>query len=206
MISFLITVVTVSLSGVLAPGPVTAATLGAGVRRRHAGALIAIGHGLVEFPLMILIVMGMGILIRSAPVTIGIGLAGGGFLVFMGGQMLRNLESTSGPVAQYASMNPVWIGVVLTAGNPYFLIWWASVGLNLAIAARELGSTAFVLFAVVHWLCDLIWLEVLSSAGSRGSTVFGERSQRIVLIVCGVALIGFGGWFITDAIRRLVSA
>lgn len=37
----------ISLSGVMAPGVITAATLAAGTRNPHAGALVAVGHGIV---------------------------------------------------------------------------------------------------------------------------------------------------------------
>ena len=48
---FLFKAFVISLSGVLAPGPMTAAAVGHGVRSRHAGALMAVGHAVVEFPL-----------------------------------------------------------------------------------------------------------------------------------------------------------
>ena len=57
LLLFLGQVVVISLSGVMAPGPVTAAAIGMGARSRYAGMLLAIGHGIVEFPLMILIVL-----------------------------------------------------------------------------------------------------------------------------------------------------
>ena len=55
VISFLVEAVLISLTGVLAPGPITVATMVAGTRRPHAGALVALGHAVVEFPLMILV-------------------------------------------------------------------------------------------------------------------------------------------------------
>ncbi len=50
-----------------------------------------------------------------------------------------------------------------------------------------------------HWLCDLVWLEVLSVAGFKGSEVFGRRAQTVVSAVCGVVLVGFGAKFLYDA-------
>ena len=207
---FLLQAAAISLSGVLAPGPVTAATLAAGVRRRHAGGLIAVGHGIVELPLMVLIMAGMGVLFEREGVRIAIGLLGGAFLVLMGIQMLtcrprparrspsKPLDPGAGPAGRY----PVWTGVVLSAGNPYFLLWWATVGLALATQAMSLGVLAFALFAIIHWLCDLIWLEALSLAAHRGARRIGERRQRIVLIVCAAVLLGFGAKFIWDAAKN----
>ena len=64
---FLVQVVTISLSGVMAPGPVTAAANAMGARNRFAGAIIAVGHGIVEFPLMILIIVGADKLLKWEP-------------------------------------------------------------------------------------------------------------------------------------------
>jgi threonine/homoserine/homoserine lactone efflux protein len=198
---FLLQAAVISISGVMVPGPVTAATLAAGTRARHAGALIAVGHGIVEFPLMFLIMAGMGALLASQATRIGIGLAGGAFLVFMGGQMIRNSAKGDQPAAKAAAANPVWTGVILTGGNPYFLLWWATIGLALATRAIALGVLAFGLFTIVHWLCDLVWLEALSVACFKGSRLIGPGKQRIVLIVCGVAVLVFGLIFVWDAAK-----
>jgi threonine/homoserine/homoserine lactone efflux protein len=204
LILFLFQTVVISLSGVMAPGPVTAATFAAGTRSRHAGGLIALGHGVVEFPLMLLLMAGMSTLFRSEGVRIGIGLVGGAFLLHMGVQMLKGLGKTDESIAKFTAANPIWIGIALTAGNPYFLLWWATVGLSLAGRAIELGVLAFGLFAVVHWLCDLIWLEALSLASFKGTSLLGGRSQKIVLGVCAVALIVVGGMFVYDAVASVV--
>jgi threonine/homoserine/homoserine lactone efflux protein len=95
-------------------------------------------------------------------------------------------------------------GIILSAGNPYFLFWWATVGLALATTATGMGIWAFALFAVVHWLCDFIWLGALSWASFKGTGLFGPRSRRIVLIVCTVALFFFGLFFIYNAGGTLI--
>jgi hypothetical protein len=58
---------------------------------------------------------------------------------------------------------------------------------------------AFALFAVIHWLCDLIWLEALSWASFKGARILGPKSQRIVLAICAIALILIGLTFLYDA-------
>ena len=206
LIAFLFQAVVISLTGVMAPGPMTAATLAAGTRSRHAGVGIAIGHGLIEFPLMVLILSGVSTLLASDPMRIGIGLIGGGFLLFMGVQMLRGLRRAADPAADYNRKGPVVTGIILSAGNPYFLIWWATVGLALASQAWQLGLLAFVLFAILHWLCDLVWLEALSVATFKGSKLLGNRNQRIVLAICALALLFFGAKFIADAGGRWMGA
>lgn len=199
LIFFLAKVVGISLSGVMAPGPVTAAAIAMGARNRFAGALMAIGHGIVEFPLIILIILGMDTILKSSATKIVIGFAGGVFLLFMAIQMTRTLSRSQDQEVKVTGSSPVVAGIVLSGGNPFFLIWWASVGLNLAIAAAGFGILAFALFAIVHWLCDLIWLSLLSWASFKGSVLLGPRNQCIVLLICSLALFGFGLFFIYNA-------
>jgi len=71
---------------------------------------------------------------------------------------------------------------VLTGGQPYFLLWWATVGLTLTNHAMEWGVLALGLFALVHWMCDLGWLEVLSFAGFKGSEHWQTCPEDISLI------------------------
>ena len=203
LVSFLAQAVVISFSGVMAPGPVTAVTIGLGARHRHAGALVAVGHGLVEFPLMVLIVLGVGRLLELPAVRAGIGLAGGVMLVVMAGGLLAQARRAGEVAPAAARRGPVLTGAALSAGNPYFLLWWATVGLALASRAVALGALAFVLFAVLHWLCDLLWLEALSWSAFHGSKLLGRRSQRVVLALCGAALAVFGGLFLFGAGREL---
>lgn len=181
----------------------TAVTLGLGARNRHAGALVAIGHGIVEFPLMVLIIVGVGRLFAIPAFRISVGLAGGVMLIVMGATMLQAVKKPSLAGSKPGSRGPVVTGIMMSLGNPYFLLWWATVGLALASRAARLGILAFVLFAILHWICDLIWLEVLSWASHRGSKLFGRRSQRIVQAICASALLFFGGMFLFNSIRDL---
>ena len=203
LVSFLARAVVISFSGVMAPGPVTAVTVGMGSRNRHAGALVAVGHGLVEFPLMVLIIVGVGRVFQIPQVRIGIAGAGGVMLLWMGLAMLRQARKAVDVRPAGARRGPILTGVVLSIGNPYFLLWWATVGLALAVRAASLGLLAFALFAVLHWLCDLIWLEALSWTSFKGSRLLGDRGQRILLGVCGSALVLFAGLFLYDAARDL---
>jgi len=93
ILTFIFEAVLISLSGVMAPGPITAVSIGKGNESSHAGALIAIGHGVVEFPLMIFIFYGFGYLLNLIYIKVLIGIIGGLFLLFMGGKFFgRRLQ------------------------------------------------------------------------------------------------------------------
>jgi threonine/homoserine/homoserine lactone efflux protein len=204
LIFFLLKVFGISLSGALSPGPVTAAAIGMGSRNRFAGTLMALGHGIVEFPLMVLLIFGLGRFLQIPRVEIGIGLVGGAVLIFMALQMFRGLLKASDQEIPVARTGPFTAGVLLTGGNPYFLIWWATVGLTLITSARGFGVWAFVLFALAHWSCDLVWLTILSWASFKGSVLLGPRRQQMVLAGCAVAMASFGFYFIILQIVKMM--
>ena len=203
MASFLINIIVISLSGVMAPGAVTAATIAQGTRNRWAGLLISVGHGIVEMPLIFLLMLGLHFFFAMDPVKIGIGVLGGGFLLWMGYGMLCQIAKPETQQRGHFKSGAITTGILLSATNPYFLLWWATVGLNLALQAEELGLTALVVFAIVHWLCDVVWLSFLSMAAfytHKGAGLFSRYIQKGILGFCGVALLVFGVKFIYDAI------
>ncbi len=193
----------ISLSGVMAPGPLVAVTVGKGSDNPHAGALVALGHGIVELPLMIAIFFGFGYLFGLPYVRQAIGIAGGCFLLFMAAGMFRGLRS--GAVAGSSdSRSPVAAGVVLTAANPYFIIWWATIGAAMAMQAAGFGAAGFVVFMLAHWACDLGWSWFLSALSFKGGRFFGRAFQKAVFAASGAALLFFGGKFIIDSARSLL--
>lgn len=203
--AFLLDATGISLSGVMQPGALTAATVSAGTRYRWAGAWTAIGHGLVELPLILLIVHGLDEIIQRPKVRIGIGLAGGVFLLVMAVGVIHALCRPHAVESKAAKRrSPLMTGMVLSAANPFFLVWWATVGLALAVRAEELGIMAFALFAAIHWTLDLIWLTALSWTTFKGGRLLAGRAQQIVLGICAVALLYFGGKFLFDASGRLI--
>ncbi len=198
---FLAQVVAISLSGVLAPGPVTTSSIVMGSKNRFAGSLIAVGHGIVELPLIILITFGTAEFFKYKNSRIIIGLAGGAMLLFMAYGIYKSIRSAESQTGKIFTGRPVLTGIVLSAGNPYFLVWWATVGLNLALQAKGIGIWAFAIFAFVHWLCDLSWYQILSWTSFKGASLLKGRGMNIVLIICALAMGFFGVKFIHDAIR-----
>jgi threonine/homoserine/homoserine lactone efflux protein len=206
LLLFLLGAFAISFSGAMQPGPVTATVITMGTRNRYAGELLAIGHGIIEFPLMVLIILGMGRILKLAATQIIIGLAGGVILLLMSGQMFKALRSSKSGETKVLRNNPVFAGIILSAGNPYFLIWWATVGLKLVIEAQSFGIWAFGLFALVHWLTDFLWFSALSWASFKGSALMSERAQKKVLGVCAAVLFLFGVFFIISAAWKWLGA
>ncbi len=203
LLFFLAQVLIISCSGAMQPGPVTATAIAMGARNRWAGTLIAIGHGIIEFPLIVVIILGLGKYFELQKVQIAIGLAGGVFLLLMAMQGLLSLKAKAENKSRVLTNRPVLAGIILSAGNPYFLLWWATVGLALATQAKEWGIWAFALFALTHWSVDLIWLQILSWVSFKGSVLLGPRGMRIVLMICSAVMLAFGLFFIYNAANIL---
>lgn len=201
---FLLYTIGYSLTGVMAPGAITAATIAQGGRNRWAGSWIAVGHGILEIPLIFVLLFGVGVLLQTAIAQIIIGLAGGLFLLWLAVQMFRDITRPTFNLKNSSHTNgPMMTGFVLSATNPYFLLWWATGGLLLAQQAQGYGILALLLFAVVHWSLDLIWLTLLSLGTFHGATLLNTRSQKILMGFCASALLFFGALFIVRAIRLI---
>lgn len=202
--TFLLEAVLISLSGVMAPGPITAVTVSKGTKSPHAGAIIALGHGIVEIPLMILILYGFGEILKILYIKAIIGLLGGLFLLKMGLNLLQGIKQ-----AKINSSNdphsPLMAGIVLSLANPYFLIWWATIGSILIFRSITFGLLGFVIFMILHWFCDFFWCYFLSALSFKGGQFFGKRLQQVLFLICGVFLLFFSSKFIYDAAKIIFS-
>lgn len=171
-------------------------TIGYGSKNPRAGAWVAVGHGLVEFPVIAAVSLGVGAVVEIPWVKIAISLIGGGFLVFMGIGMLRNIRAEA-VEGELHSGSPLLAGALLSIGSPYFLIWWATVGAGLILRGMEFGPLAVGAFAVGHWLCDLGWDSFLAGLSFRGGQFFGQRFQQVVFALTG-------GFLLYYAIRLII--
>lgn len=195
---FLLSAAGISLTGVMLPGPMTAATVAKGYSDRHAGARIAAGHGVVEIPVIAALYFGLGRFLASPQVAQGLYLAGGLMLLYLGLRMFRATAKESGAAGGLPASSLV-TGIVITATNPAFYIWWATVGIALIAAAARFGHPGVVLLAAVHLPCDLVWSEFLSVGTFGSRRWWTEKVQRIVFRVCASVLAGFGIWFCLTA-------
>jgi len=202
---FLLTVAGISLSGVMMPGPVFAATVARGWKSKFAGPFIAIGHAIVEVPIMLLIYFGFYSFFQNQSVKIFLGLVGGIVLIYMG-RGIFNLKKNN--TTMIKDINPsstaTVAGAITSLFNPYFILWWATVGAALIMKSVVFGILGFALFGIVHWLCDLVWYSVVSYGVHHSKRVWGEKIQLILYGVSSGMLFGFGIWFIISSFKWMV--
>ena len=94
----------------------------------------------------------------------------------------------------------VIVGLVFTGINPFFLIWWATVGSLLIAQALLLGAFVgvFIMFAAHVWL-DYVWLGGTAGLTARGKSFLGKW-YRILLITFGIGMLFFGTEFIISGL------
>jgi threonine/homoserine/homoserine lactone efflux protein len=189
----------IGLSGALAPGPTLLATISGAARHGPlVGGLVAAGHLLVEGVLVVALVIGVAPLILSH--RAGIALVGGVALVGFGLLTVRGARTAS--LAQTGGgerVGPFFAGVLTSVANPYFWLWWATLGGTLLADALASGPGDALLFLAGHGMADLGWLLLVGAGVARGSAFLSDRTYRLLLAACGVALLAIGAAYTATA-------
>ncbi len=201
---FLASVVLISLSGVLMPGPLFAVTLEKAAKRKTAGLLIAVGHGIVEFPLMFLIYYWLSQFVIPTFVSVTVGLIGGLLMMYMGVQTFRNRKKTDEKYL-HSKRDSLMAGLWTTAANAGFILWWITIGTTLIMNAQSFGLLGFSVFAVVHWLCDFVWYSVVAFAIFKSRRFWNEKVHNAIFIFCFAIFVGFGAWFFSSALWSAIN-
>jgi threonine/homoserine/homoserine lactone efflux protein len=201
---FLASVVLISMSGVLLPGPLFAVTLEKAAKSKTAGLLIAIGHGVVEFPLMFLIYYWLSTFAIPEVVPITVGLIGGLLMIFMGVQTFRNRKKTEERYF-HSKRDSLLAGIWTTAANAGFVLWWITIGTTMIINAQIFGLLGFSVFAVVHWLCDFLWYSVMAFVIFKSRRLWNEKVHSAIFIFCFAIFVSFGAWFFSSALWSAIN-
>jgi len=204
---FIITVIVVTASGALAPGPLFFGLLMHGSREgARAGFSCAIGHMLVEFPLVIALSLGLLAAASQPSIKFVIGLVGGvGLIGFGAAQICATVKSKPElgdvPKAGKLPASSLVLGLALTALNPYFILWWLTIGSVLIVQALAFAAMIGVLIMYVsHVWMDYAYLTAIAHLGKRGRAIMGSRYYKLVLIGFGLVLIYYGSTFILNIV------
>lgn len=195
----------IGYSGAVMPGSLLAYVIDRSIKKgADTGFLATLGHVLLELVVVIALIMGAGTLLASDVAQIVIGIAGGAVLLWMAWTMLRdaikNRIIMETGVEKSGKDNPVLKGAVLSGTNPYFLIWWAVIGLGLIIEAyAAFGIWGALVFYIGHILADFTWYVFVSFGISKTRKLINNRTHRIIVGSLGIAIFGFGISFIVRA-------
>lgn len=204
-LNFAATVIILSASGALAPGPLFFVTVSHGIKSgTKSGILFSIAHSLVEFSLVMLLALGLLSVANVPAVRLAVGVAGGAALIVFGAMQIRgsfSYKPEETKTGQSATRNLFLLGLALTGLNPYFIVWWLTVGANLIFISLEFAGLAGVVFMFVcHVWVDYAWLILVSGFAKRSSKILRFKWYRILMTVFGAVLIYFGLTFLIDSL------
>jgi threonine/homoserine/homoserine lactone efflux protein len=187
----------IGLTGALAPGPTLVATINASINGDWmTGLKVSLGHAVVELFIVILILLGLATI--ALPYTSVIAGIGGIALVVFGALTIAgSRQATMRTLPSQPVTNPYLAGLVTSAANPYFWIWWLSIGSAMVIAGLEGGLILAGAFMIGHWTADTVWYTLVSSGVSQGRTFLSDTAYRKIMIFCGIFLILFGIYYIS---------
>jgi threonine/homoserine/homoserine lactone efflux protein len=199
--TLLVSTVAVSFSGALSPGPLTISAIAIGARKcARGGFLVALGHMLFEIPYIIAITLfafSADFFLKKPSVSYILTSVMFGFVLFfsytnikdgidvlMGGEFKMKERGMIG-------LNPVFVGFLLTCLNPYFLLWWLSIGLPLLRLSSSMGSIYLLIMYVAHVWLDYLWLTLMGFAGERSAKLLKSKGYGLLLIILGLILAVF---------------
>lgn len=201
VLDFGVEVIVISASGVLAPGPLFFTNLLYGTRQgARAGLKMAYGHTVVELPLIALLAAGLFTSAAATQYAGTIGLIGGigiiGFAAMQIAGVVRKKNIQAAP-AMASGKSPFVAGIALSALNPFFLVWWFTVGLKLIADSATFGLAAgiVILFGLHIWM-DYAWLAGTAYLASKGSSVIKSKYYPLLLLALAAVLLYYGVQFI----------
>lgn len=190
---------TIALSGALMPGPLLAAVIYESTRHGFkTGPLFILGHAVLEMLMIAVILFGFSHFL-SNPLTLRmIAILGSIILFCFGLSMIVSLPrltlSQAGTPTKPANL--VWLGITMSLTNPYWTIWWLTIGLGLVLTAHQQGLLAIIVFFAGHISADLGWYSLVSLMVHKGRRFISDRIYRGMVLGCALVLIGFACWFI----------
>jgi threonine/homoserine/homoserine lactone efflux protein len=200
----------VALSGAMMPGPLLTITIGESARRGFlAGPLIILGHAILEFALILALAGGLSVFLAMAGVSHVIAVVGGVFLLYMGAGMTRDAaagrislnitgagRAAAGGFHLQKRVPPVLAGILFSLSNPYWSLWWATIGLGYITLSLQKGTWGLAAFFTGHILADLVWYSLIAAAVAGGRKFLSDRLYSGIIVACGLFLLGLGGYFL----------
>lgn len=202
ILEFALIVTIISASGVMSPGPLFAANITHGLKNgTKAGIKIAIGHSLVEFPLVIL--LGVGILSMEVfpEFRTIISILGAITLFVFAFLQIKTILNKNKKISTKLKQGPIITGILLSGLNPFFIIWWLTIGLKLISDAMTIWAFAGILVVfVLHIWMDFAWLGATAFLISKSKKIISNTNYKIIVLGLSGILIYFGITFLIDVI------
>jgi threonine/homoserine/homoserine lactone efflux protein len=204
----------VAMTGAMAPGPLLTYTLIQSARPGRRGYLMGVwivaGHALLEAGLVVVLLLGFSFVVQNPFFVRVVGAAGGLFLIYFGVSLILDVSrgkisatfvaEEGGASGQPAGAggrginHPVVGGIVVSMSNPYWWVWWATIGLAFMIQFQVSFSRwpRLAAFFLGHEAGDLAWYLLVSVLAFFGLRRLNPRFYHGLLVFCGAVMVLFG--------------
>ena len=196
----------IAFSGAMMPGPFMTMTIGESAKRGPwVGPKMIAGHAVLEIALLFALFYGLAPLFKHENFFIGVAIIGGLIMIWMAQSMFRSLPTLEikAQITSGKTINLYMAGILMSLANPYWIIWWATIGLGYVLVSKELGFAGIAFFFVGHILGDLVWYSAISIAVGKGRKFFSNKVYRILVGTCAAFLALFAVWLIWDGVGKL---
>lgn len=186
-------------SGAFSPGPLTTAAVVQGALRDSPGAAlrsglkVAVGHMAFELPYVLALGLLSGFLSALGRPLAVVSFASSLFFAYLTAKDgVRTIRGDGRWARATRRMSPFLTGLLFTGANPYFLMWWATVGLPILSQAFQLGPLGLAAMYGSHVWMDYFWLGLMASAGGSTSRILSGKRYGYLLISLAALLALFG--------------
>jgi threonine/homoserine/homoserine lactone efflux protein len=180
-----------------------AGTVKTGSRGWLLGPRVVIGHAVLEALLLLGLVLGIVEFLHAPLATKIIGVVGALLLAWMGIGLIR--EAVRGRALNFQAgaqsagfatkrIRPAVAGMLVSLSNPYFWVWWITIGSAFLVRFDVTLQRwqALLAFYLGHELGDFGWYTAVSTILHLGRRSIPPGVTTVILGACGVAIIGFG--------------
>jgi threonine/homoserine/homoserine lactone efflux protein len=196
----------VGLSGAMSPGPYLTVTVTRTLQKGRLSAfLMLVGHAVLEALLLVGFAFGLQHFLNRPTIATLLALVGGAVLVWMGFGLLKGaIKGTISPEADAEAgesrFGPVVHGALVSLSNPYWTLWWATIGVKLASDGLAIGPIGVVAFFIGHELADISWYGAVILTVSSGRRLISGHVYRMVIGGLAVFLLFLGASFVWEGI------
>ena len=202
----------VAFSGALTPGPMLTLVISSVSKKGFwTSFFIVLGHSLLELLVVICFFTGILKFLDNPLIAKIIGILGGTFLLYMGIDIIISIfkkktvidfksalkEKT---INRKSTINVVFQGILISLMNPYWFIWWISIGAAFLLKSVKFSFAGISSFYIGHISADFIWYLFIGSLVNTGRRFFNQKIYNGILISCSIFLFYLGIKFIVEAV------
>ena len=223
----------IGFTGAIVPGSVLVMIINVtGNQGWQSAELAIVGHAVLEMVFVVLLVLGLSPFLLLPEVQFWLPLLGGTVLVVLGSRaIIETLRSHKPSVLDEPSSLttknivipedqkkpqkrslPLALGIATSIANPYFVIWWATIGATFITRFLPyFPPVPFVilptalLISVSHSSTDFIWYTVVIIGLVKGRQFLGARYYTFLVFVSGVIMAYLGATYLIQPLSSFIT-